>query len=60
LDFSKFMVCPHGQGGDVSQCGLGEGAIFSDFMASGVTDGGQMPLLAAQLWAPFKKCPPPP
>jgi len=34
--FSKFMVCPHGQGGRVRQCGhfsdKGEGSIFRDFV----------------------------
>jgi len=34
LDFSKFLVCPHGQGG-FSQCGQGKrGGNFSRFCAN--------------------------
>jgi len=44
-DISKFMVCPHGQGGGegVSQCehivDKGRGAIFRNFVQTSLTDG---------------------
>jgi len=40
--FSKFMMCPHGQGG-FSQCGhfsdKGEGSIFRDFVWTSFMNG---------------------
>jgi len=43
-DFSKFMVCPHGQGGGgLSQCGhfsdKERRSIFRDFVRASFTDG---------------------
>jgi len=40
LDFLKFIVCPHGQGGGRSgQCGQGVGSIFRDFVRTSFMDG---------------------
>jgi len=37
-DFSKFMVCPHGERGS-SQCGQGErGSIFHDIVRTSFMD----------------------
>jgi len=37
-NFSKFMVCPHGQGG-LSQCGQEGGVNFSQLCADAFMDG---------------------
>jgi len=42
-DFSKFMMCPHGQGRGLSQCGhfadKGEESIFRDFVRTSFMNG---------------------
>jgi len=37
-DFSKFMVCPHGQGGFSQREQEGGGAIFRDFVQTSFMD----------------------
>jgi len=56
-NFSKFMLCPHGQGGKgMSQCGQeGRGSIFCDFVRTSCMDAPNVTMLISQTYAKKKK-----